>query len=254
MEEQGRSALYLPRDWKEIPDFDVVVNLSAYGNYYDQTGEKTTYQVNLGDTIMLALETVGRPYSAFIQIGSSSELGRQSEPMAENANPRPETYYATSKLAGTHFCQVFARKNDKPIVVVRPFSVTGVGEQSKHLIPTLIRSCLYGEEMKFVGEPVHDFIDIEDLIDAIVLLSKHAEENKGEVFHVGSGRQYSNEEVKLIVESSTGKNANIIRVPSMRSYDSECWVADNRKIKSLGWRPRLSLEDSIRRMVKHEQV
>ena len=121
----------------------------------------------------------------------------------------------------------------KPYLIVRPSSVTGVGEQSQHLIPTLIRSCIDGEEMPFVGEPKHDFIDIDDFCNGLVTLIKEGVYNQ--TVNISSGIQYSNEDVKKMVEVVTGKKANIKRVKSMRKYDTDKWIVkpDIKGIKPL---------------------
>ena len=78
------------------------------------------------------------------------------------------------------------------------------------------------------------------------------EKYNGEIFNLGCGRQYTNQEVLDIVEKATGKKANITPVKSMRDYDSELWMADNTKLKSLGRRQTKTLEQSIMEMVQHE--
>ena len=134
-----------------------------------------------------------------------------------------------------------------PIAIIRPFSVTGVGEQKEHLIPTLIRSCYTGEQVNFVQEPVHDFIDVEDVVDVILNLSNNSARG---IFELGSGKQYSNAQVLDIVERVTGKKANINFVPSLRPYDNENWASTNFKSRGWGWSPTKSLEQSIKEMVE----
>ena len=106
--------------------------------------------------------------------------------------------------------------------------------------------------MKFVPEPVHDFIDVDDLCQGVRLILKNIKSVSGEIFHLGCGIQYSNQEVLKIVESVTGKKANVSVVKSMRDYDSSLWVADNSKLKALGWKQTKTLRKSIKEMVQHE--
>lgn len=229
-----------------------IYHFAAYGNSYDQQNVFKTYKANLSNLLNLLHTTNKINYKVFVNIGSSSEYGMKNASMNEANILEPTTYYASSKAAGTLLARVWALKEGKPIVTVRPFTVTGIGEQENHLIPTLIRSCLLQEKMKFVPEPIHDFIDVDDLISGILLVAKNAKKYPGEVFNIGNGKQYSNLEVKRIVEKITGKKASVELTESLRSYDTPTmWVADNSKIRRLGWKPRKKLEKSIKEMVNY---
>ncbi len=131
--------------------------------------------------------------------------------------------------------------------IVRPFSVTGVGEQKEHLIPTLIRSCMTGEEMPFDPFPVHDFVDVEDVVDGLISL---ADAKATGIHEFGRGFGYTNEAVLDIVEEVTGKKANITVQSGIRAYDSPLWYCKN---PSPFFKPKKTLIESIKEMV-HAQV
>jgi nucleoside-diphosphate-sugar epimerase len=56
--------------------------------------------------------------------------------------------------------------------------------------------------------------------------------------------------VRGIVEKGTGKRANVNIVKNMRPYDNDSWVSRNFSARQYGWEPRVSLETSIKNMVK----
>jgi nucleoside-diphosphate-sugar epimerase len=126
-------------------------------------------------------------------------------------------------------------------------SITGLGEQKEHLIPSLIRSCETGERLNFVPGATHDFIDVSDVVGAILNLSGVSARG---IFEVGWGKRYSNQEVLDLVEKITGKKANITKVDSMRPYDNYGWQSTNFKARSWGWLPTKTLEQSISEMVE----
>lgn len=206
-----------------------VVNCQSYGNMHWQKDVEQIYQANVINLIRMLKLAQG--VECFIQISSSSVgLVRQ-------------TYYSAAKRAGEEICQL-----DGGPIVIRPSSITGVGEQGEHLIPQLIESCLTGKEIPFVGEPTHDFIAVEDVVSAIALLAG-TPDRKGMIHQVSSGVIYSNEEVLAIVEDCTGSRAHIKRVDSLRSYDTKNWKVDNSDMRALGWEPKVSLRESIQAMV-----
>jgi len=101
--------------------------------------------------------------------------------------------------------------------------------------------------MPFVPDATHDYIDVEDVVDGMLTLSRrHA---KG-IFELGTGKSYSNQEVREIVEEATGKKANVYLVKNMRSYDSEDWVSKNFSARAYGWEPKKTLKQSIKEMVE----
>ena len=213
--------------------YDYFYFLSSYGNLATQTETDKTIQANLTDVISI-LNNSDKNFKSFVYFSSSSvKLQRQ-------------TVYSRAKRAAEEVLLSYIESQQLPICIIRPYSVTGVGEQDQHLIPTLIRSCLLGEHINFVPEPTHDFIDVSDVIEGVLNLSLN--KAKG-IFELGSGKKYSNQEVLEIVEKVTKKKANINIVPSLRAYDSANWVSTNFRSRSWGWMPQKTLEQSIREMV-----
>lgn len=262
--EEGHNVAAVPRDILLDPEllttyFDklqphYIFHFAAYGNMATQKEEDEIFATNIVKTYMLLQATKSLPYLGFINVSSSSIYGTKHSPMHERDIPDTDTLYGATKLGAEYLCRYFAKHYDKPIVTVRPFSVIGIGEQEEHLIPTLIRHAYSGKKMKFVSEPTHDFIDVEDVIEALLTLSLHAKEYKGQAFNIGTGIYWTNEQVKEAVEQATGKKIKTTKVEALREYDSTKWVADPTKLKMLGWFPQLSLEDTIAQMVAYEET
>lgn len=214
--------------------FDNFYYLSAYGNMEYQQDSWETMRANLLDLIYVIEHVKDLKFKSFVFTSTSSvALKRQ-------------TMYSRAKRAAEEVLLSYKEKYDLPICIVRPFSVIGRGEQEGHLIPTLIRSCREGELMNFVPNPVHDYIDVEDVVDGIINLSSHGA--KG-IFELGNGESYSNDQVRLLVEKATGKKANINLVKSLRDYDNEEWVSTNFRARGFGWSPQKTLSDSIKEML-----
>ena len=219
----------------KLQSFDTFYFLSAYGNMYFHNGDEKILQANISDLIHLLLEAKNCGFESFVYISTSSvELPVQ-------------TMYSRTKKAAEEILLSFIDKYNLPICIIRPFSITGVGEQKEHLIPTLIRSCFTGELVNFVPEPRHDYIDVEDIISEILKLS--AIRAKG-IFKLGNSFLVSNREVLELVEEITDKKANIKIVKTLRSYDNDNWYAKEYISRDYGWRTRISLKDTIKAMVE----
>lgn len=222
-------------------DTKVFIDCASFGNLPSQFDISETYNANTLRAINLILQNHTVDYKAFVAISTSS------------VGLPVQTYYSLSKKATEAFAQQYARDFDKPVVVVRPYSITGVGEQSEHLIPKLIDSCINGTRMKFVPDPVHDFLDIDDFVSGIFKVVDYAKDSPGAIFPIGSGKQYSNQEVLDIVERVTGKKANVEVVDNMRKYDTTEWVADLTMMSAIGWEPEKTLEQSITEMYEQRK-
>ena len=217
----------------KLQSFDTFYFLSAYGNMYFHNGDEKILQANINDLIHILLEAKNCGFESFVYISTSSvELEVQ-------------TMYSRTKKAAEEILLAFIEKYDLPICIVRPFSITGVGEQKEHLIPTLIRSCFTGELVNFVPEPRHDFIDVEDVVYDILQLSTIG--SKG-IFRLGNSFPVSNKEVLKLVEEVTGKKANIKIVDSLRPYDNNDWYSKD-YISRDHWTQRTPLRETIKAMV-----
>lgn len=225
---------------KKIPSvklkpFDYFYFCSTYGNMHSHKENGKIFQANVLDLVSVLKQINSINFRSFIYMSTSS------------VKLRTQTMYSRSKKAAEEILLSYMEKYKLPICIIRPFSITGVGEQKEHLIPQLIRSCMTGEAINFVPEPTHDFIDVTDVVDGILNLSSHSA--KG-IFELGNGRQYTNYEVLEIVEKVTGKKANVNLSARLRDYDNESWISTNFKSRGYGWLAKKTLEQSIKEMVK----
>lgn len=217
----------------KLQPFDSLYFLSTYGNMYFHKGYRKIMQANVLDLCHLLNEAKEYKFKSFVYMSSSSvEL------------PVQTTYSITKKAAETLLLN-FIENYNLPVCIIRPYSITGVGEQKEHLIPTLIRSCFTGELVNFVPEPKHDYIDVKDVVTDILYLS--ASGAKG-IFRLGNSFGVPNEEVLKLVEDITGRKANIKIVDNLRPYDSKDWYAKD-YISRQHWTQRIPLRDTIKAMV-----
>lgn len=227
-------------------------HLSAYGNLHGQNDKHEIYKAIVINLLRLLDAIEGLELKGMIIAGSTSEYGYKKKPMKENQIVKPTSLYGAAKVAATVLAQAWVTQFDTPIVIYRPASITGVGEQEIHLIPTIIRSCLEKEPMQFIPEPTHDYINVKDVVSAITLLCEKAEKYKGEIFNVGTGIQWTNQQVLEMVEKYSKHKANIVGLKNLRVFEkSETWIANSDKLKKLGWEPKVEFPDSLKEMVNH---
>jgi nucleoside-diphosphate-sugar epimerase len=198
--------------------------LSTYGNLVHHENWKMAVQSNVLDMVSMLEQCRSR----FVYVSTSS-VGLAVQTMYSRLKRSAEEILLTLADIG------------HPVFIVRPYSVTGVGEQKDHLIPRLINSCYTGEQMPLYPFGVHDYIDIEDLLDGLLEISQ---KDEGGVFELGRGIRVDNDEVRKIVESVTGRKTNVVLNMTGRSYDNPTWFCQNPATK-----PKKTLRKSIEEMV-----
>jgi nucleoside-diphosphate-sugar epimerase len=83
------------------------------------------------------------------------------------------------------------------------------------------------------------------------ILAEAAANHSGEIFNVGNGIQHTNLEVREMIEEITGRKANITKSVKLNPQNiSDVWIADSTKMRNLGWKPKITLYDSLKEMVR----
>lgn len=260
LKEQGEIVLSIPRELmfspKELHAFfekeqpDIIYHLSAYGNMANQKDIPLICMTNYFGTFNMLHESRDINYRAFIYTSSSSVYGSKSEPMQEDMVLKPDTFYGASKASGELLCRAFVKQFDKPIVSARLFSVYGPQEAEFRFIPTVIRNMIQQTPFSLDEKAYHDWIYIDDVIDALLLLSEHPRLG---VVNVGTGRQHTNKEICEMLKRIIGIDYLSTKYEGMRPNDSQVWIADNTLLRKLGWTPKVMLEDGLRKVYEYEK-
>lgn len=228
-----------------------IFHLGALGASRHDLDRAQLFLTNVLGTINLVDATEGLAYTRFVHIGGSSEYGPKHEMVREADCLAPVTPYGASKAAATLACRQFARAQQRPLVILRPFSVYGPWEAPTRLIPTAIRAALEGQAMDLTAPGYRrDLIFVDDVVDAC-LLAATVDLPHGEIINIGTGREWSNEDVVRTIESLSGRpiRARVGRYPARRS-DTDHWVADITKAETLlGWKPAWTLTAGLERTI-----
>ncbi len=228
---------------------NIIYHLAAHGAYSTQTDILQMISTNIIGSANLIKAVEGINYKCFINTGSSSEYGFKNLPMKESDPVSPNSFYAVSKLTTTYLCQVLARSRNRPIITFRLFSVYGPFEDPDRLIPTLIKKIINNQPIRLTkNKAMRDFIHIDDVIDAYLNAAQVINKKLyGETFNIGTGKQYSNEEVAKTILKILKKKVPVIKGGyENRSWDSKYWVADIEKSKEmLHWQGIIGLREGL---------
>mgnify|MGYP001607793092 FL=1 len=233
----GHTVIPLNR-WEKPPqEFDYFFHCSAYGNHINQTDVEEIKKANIDLLWFYLMETIHVPYKAFINISTSSVL----LPV--------QTMYSATKLAGELLCSMVRTQKNKPIVSVRPFSLYGPNDGNDHLIPTVIQSLRRNEVIELVYDAVHDWIFVEDFVDALMVIIEKIKTIKNSSLSVGTGIQTSNVDIVTMISRIMIVPSRVKRIDRLRSYDTDLWKAKTKEIFSLGWRPKHTLQEGLKKTI-----
>lgn len=196
------------------------------------------------------LESVAHlDFHRFVHLGSSLVYGQRNQPLKESDRVEPMTFRGVAKAAQSLLCREFAWRENRPLVVLRIFPVYGYLESPRRFIPTVILRAMRDQTIELTGPGIRrDLIFVEEVVDAC-LAATGPDLPPGEVINVGTGQQWSNQDVVDCVESLAGKTLDVrVGAYSRRPADTDFWVADTEKARTLlGWQARFTLREGLRK-------
>ncbi len=227
-----------------------IFHLASYGNFSGENDFNKIIDINVLGLKNLLDASSNVPYKKLIISGSSSEYGFKKIPMKEDSYLNPNSYYSAAKGAATLIAQSFSREKNKPIIILRLFSVYGPFEENNRLIPTIIKNAINNKKIFITKENVkRDFIFISDVINAFYK-SMELRTNNGEIINIGTGKQYSNKEIIMKIEKILKLKLKSGIFPK-RAWDTSNWVANNLKAKRvLKWYPEISMDQGLKQTIE----
>lgn len=230
-----------------------IFHLAVYGAYSWQTDLHQMVQTNIIGTMNLVEACLKTGFETFVNTGTSSEYGYKDHTPKETEYLEPNSCYAVTKASATMYCRCIGQGRGIRISTLRLYSVYGPFEEPGRLIPTLAIKGLAGKLPPLVNPEIgHDFVFVDDVVDAYLLAASNSGQEFGAIYNVGTGIQTSIGEIVASVQKILKINAKPVwgSMPD-REWDSKIWVADSKKIQTeLGWRPKYTFEHGFHQMVK----
>ena len=97
------------------------------------------------------------------------------------------------------------------------------------------------------GEQTRDFIYVDDVVSALLLVSKK-EETTGKVYNVGIGKEISLNKVITELENIFQEKISILKEPT-RKGDINRSFSDNESLVKLGFKAGFTIEKGLKKLV-----
>lgn len=238
---------------------DVVFHLAAKNCISDcQTDPVETADINVTGTVNV-FEAARQAGVKKVVYAESSALyeGTKVFPTPET-QIRPQSFYAASKAASMWFAQAYQRFSDLQFTALRYFCVYGPRQDYRRTIPPVMSSfiirllkgqppIIYGN-----GKKRRDFVYVDDVNDFHVLCMTD-KRTDGKVFNLGSGRNYSVNEVYQMIADLLDIHIEPVHRPDLPGEARET-LADIKAAQKLGWQPRTDIMQGLRKMIDYIQA
>lgn len=190
--------------------------------------------------------------STFIVIGKPTKL-----PINEESPCNPNTIYGTNRLASEHYSKIYNKMYGLDTIIFRITNSYGPREQyvlGKNAINYLLYRAYKGEKISLYdkGKTIRDLIYISDVVSGIKTIMKKGK--PGELYWISSYQKTPLYKIGQLLKKYTNTIVSYVESPSYaRKVDVGNFVVDNKKLKSLGWKPKVSINKGIQYTLNYFQ-
>ncbi len=227
-------------------------------------GANLSYPADLiGENLAIQNAVIWGAHHANIQnlcfIGSSCIYPKECpQPMKEESlltgklEPSNEAY-AIAKIAGLHLCEAISKQYRRNYFTVLPCNIYGPGDNfdpdNSHVVAAMIRrfqlsSCEESVECWGSGNPVREFLYVDDAASAILFLCQQSPFGKGKI-NIGTGVPVTIRQLAMAVQKTVGHKGKI-EWNTLKPDGYPAKVNDIEALNKLGWKPLVSLEEGLR--------
>ena len=164
--------------------------------------------------------------------------------------------YAIAKIAGIKLCETYHDQYGCNFISVMPTNLYGPNDNydlnNSHVLPALIRKFheakLKGDDSVTLwgtGEPRREFLHADDMADACYYLMQHY--NEPGFVNVGTGEDLTIKELAQLISRVIEFNGKIVHDLS-KPDGTPRKLLDVSKLTSLGWKPKIGLEEGIKKV------
>ena len=172
--------------------------------------------------------------------------------------------YALAKIVGLKACEYYNKQYGTSYLTVMPCNLYGPNDnfdlKNSHFIPALIKKFVQSNKNKKKeveiwgsGNPKREVMYVDDIASAIFFIIKKKVFKdkfltnylkKESVINVGSDNEYSIKKIAQII-SKTVNNKSELKFNRKYPDGTPRKILDNRVIKKLGWKPKISLSEGL---------
>lgn len=249
--------------WFKKNQIEIVINCAGrVGGILENSLKKDLF---LNDNILIGVNLINASLKynvkQFINLGSAciypktTPLPIKEDYLLTSELESTNEGYAIAKIATLKYCEYLYKYRNKNYISLQPTNLYGFNDnydlKSSHVIPALVRK--FHDALIFNKKTVEvwgnknttrDFLFSEDLAELIFFLLK--KKIKYPFINVGNAKEVTILDLVELIKKIVGFKGNFYFNKNMPS-GQERRVLSTVRLKSIGWKPRFSLEEGLKK-------
>ena len=188
--------------------------------------------------------------STFIVVGKPNKL-----PVTEDTPCNPTTIYGTNRLTSEFYCKIYHNVYGINTKIFRITNSFGPKEQTiptKNAVNYLIHEAFNGNNITIFnqGKIFRDLIYITDVISGIKTIITKGK--PGELYWISSSKKTWFYQLGNLLEKMTNSKVTYVETPTYtKKVDVGNFVVSNKKLRKLGWTPKIDLKTGIQNTIEY---
>lgn len=256
-------------DWhKALEGCECVIHLAALAHKplgSDAQAHARLHATNVEGALRLASQAADAGVRRLVFLSSIKAWGEVTQaghPAREDDPCHPEDAYGRSKLQAEQALRALATQRGLELVIVRSPLVYGPGVKAN--FAALVRAVSAGWPLPLGAvSNARSLVALDNLVDFLLCCASHPRA-AGEVFNVSDGADLSTADLVRILAATAGRPARLFPVPrlwlqfagrTLGRAEAVRRLVDNLQVditkarQVLGWRPPLTVEQGMRRLL-----
>ena len=187
----------------------------------------------------------------FLQISTDEVYGSVAAGAStETDELRPRNPYAASKAGADRLAYSYWATHGVPVVIARASNNYGPRQFPEKMIPLFVTNALDNRPLPLYGDgrQRRDWLHVADHCRALDLLIERG--RPGEAYNVGGGGELENVALTHLILDLLERPASLVRHVADRPGHDRRYRLDTRKLRALGWAPRIELDPGLRAVVE----
>lgn len=168
---------------------------------------------------------------------------------------KPSNPYSATKAAADMLILAWGRTYNLPYIIVRPTNNYGIGQYVEKLIPKACKYIMLGRKIPLhnQGTPVRNWLHAQDTTDAIIRIIESGKTN--EIYNICGGYEQTNlqtiKKILIFLGKSSLNVEDYVDFSITRPGQDVRYSLDDSKLRSLGWVPQATFDQSLEHIVKY---
>ncbi|MDB6093178.1 MAG: NAD-dependent epimerase/dehydratase [Verrucomicrobia bacterium] len=200
---------------------------------------------NAEATLKLLEYSVQAGVKRFVYVSSAAVYGipLAAGAVGEDVAPRPDNFYALSKLAGELMLEAYTFVHGIETVALRFSYIYGKGMRASGVVSKFAAMARAGASIPLFNSGT-DYFDLVHLSDAVRAVASAMQRGSG-VYNIGSGRPTSVLELAMALIEVNGSTSRIEKLPATGKYHSK-YLDISKAGAGLDWAPQVGLREGLR--------